>query len=209
MSYSENAVKLRNPEVIQLSRIEDRISFLFLDRVRIEQGKTGIEAWGTEDNEYGRTQIPVASLTVLALGPGVSITTPALTTLSRSGTTVLVTSADGLVSYTSCRPLTSSSRWMGAQASLWANPATRTQVALALYGKRYPTVPKTLDIPTLRGYEGQRVKALYAQLAAQHGLSYFVRNSTNPEDSINQNLNLANSILYRFGVRVLPPLGGW
>ena len=103
MAYGAAALNLRIPSITHLGRVEDRVSFLFLDQCRIEQTRTGVESWQEEEGELWRTTIPAGNLSVLALGPGVSITTPALTTLHRSGTTVILTSGDGLVAY-SVRP---------------------------------------------------------------------------------------------------------
>lgn len=204
MAYSAEAIDLRIPETVDLARVEDRITYLFLDRVRIEQGRTGIEAWGTNpEDEFGRTAIPCASLAVLALGPGSSITTPALTTLHRSGTTVLITSADGLVSYTASRPLTETGKWAQAQATLWANPETRLTVAHEMYNLRFgEKTPSNVPLATLRGLEGQRVKSTYKILAARHKTGTFYRNTTDPRDAVNQNLNLGNAILYGLALSV-------
>lgn len=198
MGYSEDALALRTPRTVALSRLERRLTFLFLDKARIEQGRTAVEAWHRDDLDRPvRTAIPVATLAVLALGPGTSITTPALTTLTRSGTCVIITDGAGMSAHTAVRPLTRSGKWAHAQATLWADPERRVQVAHAMYTARFDEdVPAHISISDLRGIEGQRVRAAYQHFAGMYKIRDFRRNSTDPTDAVNQNLNLSNAILY-------------
>jgi len=48
MVYSDDALALQRPDLTALPRIGDQIAFLFLDQVRVEQGRTGLEAWGSD-----------------------------------------------------------------------------------------------------------------------------------------------------------------
>ncbi len=204
MGYSASALNLRVPTITQLGRVEDRISFLFLDRCRIDQTRTGVEAWQDEDGELWKTTIPAANLSVLALGPGVSVTTPALTTLHRSGTTVIVTSADGLVAYCVGRPLTTSGRWAAAQARIWVDPVLRRAAAVSLYGARFPgqKMPPGMSLAALRGLEGHKVKNTYQSMARIHGVKSFKRISKGATDPVNVALNIGNSILYGLAASV-------
>lgn len=208
VAYGDAALQLRNPKITQLGRVEDRISFLFLDRCRIEQTRTGVEALEEEGGEIWRTSIPTANLAVLALGPGVSITTPAITSLHRSGTTVLVMSADGLVGYAVSRPLTGSGRWAAAQARIWCSERLRREAAVALYASRFPGVPMPADasLAALRGIEGQKVKNTYRIQATLHGVKGFKRISRGAVDPVNIGLNLGNSILYGLAATVASAL---
>ena len=204
MAYSAPALHLRSPSITHLGRADDRVSFLFLDQCRIEQTRTGVEAWQDQDGELWKTTIPAANLGVLALGPGVSITTPALTTLHRSGTTVILTSADGLVAYSVGRPLTSSGRWAAAQARIWTDPVLRRAAAVSLYASRFPGqhMPPEVSLAALRGIEGQKVKGTYQNLAKAHGVKGFRRVSQDATDPVNIALNIGNSILYGLAARV-------
>lgn len=209
MSYSDAAISLLRPELEDLPRIGDRISFLFLDRARIEQGRTGLEAWLSIDEQPYRIAVPTASLAVLCLGPGTSISNPALATLFRSGTSVVFTGADGLVGYSTVRPLATDGSWAMAQARVWADPKLRLQAARTLYQQRFPDNPLPEDLPlkTLRGLEGQRVKQTYRQFASQHKVKDFRRVTLGAEDAVNICLNRANSILYGVALAVTGALG--
>lgn len=208
MAYSEGAIRLRAPSVSELPRLEDRVSFLFVDRARIEQGRTGLEVWSQATGEFLRTAVPTANLAVLMLGPGVSITTPAMGTLFRSGTTVVFTGADGMVGYSAARPLSSKSTWACAQARLWADEKARLGVARAMYLKRFPTdkVPETATMNSLRGLEGRRVKLTYKGLATKHRIPAFKRIAQGATDPTNIALNQANSILYGVALSVVSTL---
>ena len=208
MAYSAPAIRLRTPAITQLGRAEDRVSFLFLDKCRVEQTRTGVEAWHEEEGELWKTTIPAANLSVLALGPGVSITTPALTTLHRSGTSVLLTSADGLVAYSMGRPLTGSGKWAAAQARVWTDPQLRRDAAVALYAARFPDqkMPEGVSLASLRGIEGHKVKTTYQSLAKIHRVAGFKRVSRGATDPVNIALNIANSILYGLAASVAAAL---
>ncbi len=210
MAYSEGAIQLQRPDLTDLPRIGDRIAFLFLDKVRVEQGRTGLEAWSAdEDRRPIRTVIPVAQLAVLCLGPGTSVTGPAMTTLFRAGTAVIFTGADGLVAYASARPLASDGRWAAAQARLFADPPARLAAARLLYQERFPNDPLPNGVPlaSLRGLEGHRVKATYRLLAAQHKQGAFRRVTLGATDPVNVCLNRANSLLYGVALAITGALG--
>lgn len=210
MAYSDAAITLQRPDLTDLPRIADRVAFLFLDRVRIEQGRTGLEAWSTDETrQLVRTVIPAAQLAVLCLGPGTSVTGPAMTTLFRAGTSVVFTRADGLIAYANARPLASDGRWAAAQARLFADPAARMAGARLLYQARFPDDPLPSDAPlaSLRGLEGHRVKTTYRLLAAQHKQRGFRRVTLGATDPVNVALNKANSLLYGVALAVTGALG--
>ncbi len=210
MAYSEGAIVLRRPDLTDLPRIADRVAFLFLDRVRIEQGRTGLEAWSTDETrQLIRTVIPAAQLAVLCLGPGTSVTGPALTTLYRAGTSVVFTGADGLVGYTTARPLATDGRWAAAQARLFTDPAARLAGARLLYQARFPgdPLPPAAPLASLRGMEGYRVKTTYRLLATQYKQRGFRRVTIGASDPVNVALNKANSLLYGVALAVTGALG--
>ena len=62
----------------EIGRFEDRLSFLYIDRAVIQQKNKAIAVWETD----GMTEVPVASLATLMLGPGVKITHEAIKSLA-------------------------------------------------------------------------------------------------------------------------------
>jgi CRISPR-associated protein Cas1 len=192
--YSPGALDLRNTTPHELPRIEDRITWLFIEHAQITQTRTGLVAW-QESGE--RIEIPCATIGALLCGPGTSITHDAAGTLYNAGCVLLWTSTFGVTGYQAAVPLTGSAKWMQAHARMWADPEARHAAAVSLYRGRLPEeLPsETLTLAQLRGFEGQMVKAAYRQHIRKQGLSGWRRDVTAP-DSVNVCLNIGNSILY-------------
>ncbi|MBL1102058.1 type I-E CRISPR-associated endonuclease Cas1e [Streptomyces coffeae] len=197
-----------------LPRIADSLSFLYLDMVRVVQDDTGVCAQiKTDDNRIDTVYVPTAALTCLLLGPGVSITTRALTTLARHGTSVVCTGAGGVRAYAGILPDSLTTHWLEQQATAWADPERRLDVATRMYEKRFgdDTVPSGTTLAQLRGMEGQRMKALYKLLAQKHGIGRFRRNyhpdQWHQQDPVNLALSAANTCLYGIVHAALLALG--
>lgn len=209
MSFSDGAMRLLRPSITDLPQLTDRVSFLFLDRVRIEQGRTGLEAWSEVPGEgFHRTAIPAATLALLALGPGTSITAPAMATLFRSGTVIIFTGADGMIGYSSARSLATTGKWAAAQARLWTDLTQRRAIARRLYLLRFPEqpIPEGVSLDVLRGLEGQSVKQTYQAMAKAHHVKGFRRVTVGAQDPVNVCLNRANSLLYGVALSVCSAL---
>ncbi|MFH9044531.1 type I-E CRISPR-associated endonuclease Cas1e [Streptomyces sp. NPDC017966] len=195
-----------------LPRVADSLSFLYLDMVRVVQDDTGV--CGQIQVGEQRTDlvyIPTAALSCLLLGPGVSITTPALTTLARHGTSVVCVGA--VRTYAGILPDSLTTHWLERQVATWADPARRLDVAVRMYRMRFKDadVPKTVTLDQLRGMEGQRMKAFYKILAQQHGIGRFRRNyrpdQWDTQDPVNLALSAANTCLYGIVHAALLALG--
>ncbi|SDK52610.1 CRISPR-associated protein, Cas1 family [Glycomyces sambucus] len=193
--------RLAAPSLAMLPRIGDSLSFLYLDIVRIIQDDTGISAKIETRRGIDTVELPTAALSCLLLGPGASITTRALATLARHGTTVICTGAGGVRSYAAITPEGLTTTWLEHQATAWAQPDRRLEVAVRMYEHRFgETVPSGTTLERLRGLEGQRMKAMYRLLAQRHRIKPF-KLSYNPEDwdqqdAVNQALSSANNCLY-------------
>ncbi|WGD44825.1 type I-E CRISPR-associated endonuclease Cas1e [Streptomyces cathayae] len=197
-----------------LPRVADSLSFLYLDMVRVVQDDTGVCAQiQTPDHRTDLVYIPTAALSCLLLGPGVSITTPALTTLARHGTSVVCVGAGGVRAYAAVLPDSLTTNWLEQQVATWADPARRLDVAIRMYGMRFQDdkLPQTVTLDQLRGMEGQRMKALYKILAQQHGIGRFRRNyhpdQWHAQDPVNLALSAANTCLYGIVHAALLALG--
>ncbi|MCX4761864.1 type I-E CRISPR-associated endonuclease Cas1e [Streptomyces sp. NBC_01275] len=197
-----------------LPRIADSLSFLYLDMVRIVQDDTGVCAQiKTDAHRTDTVYIPTAALTCLLLGPGVSITTRALTTLARHGTSVVCTGAGAVRAYAGILPDSLTTHWLEQQVNAWSDPRRRLDVATRMYEKRFgeDTVPENTALAQLRGMEGQRMKALYRLLAQKHGIGRFRRNyhpdQWHQQDPVNLALSAANTCLYGIVHAALLALG--
>ncbi|MDF3292363.1 type I-E CRISPR-associated endonuclease Cas1e [Streptomyces silvisoli] len=185
-----------------LPRVADSLSFLYLDMVRVIQDDTGVCAQIQVTPDHTDTVcIPTAAISCLLLGPGVSITTRALSTLARHGTSVVCTGSGGVRAYAGILPDSLTTHWLERQANSWADPQRRLHVAVRMYRMRFDdSIPDDVTLAQLRGMEGHRMKALYRLLAQQHGIGRFRRNyhpdQWDQQDPVNLALSSANTCLY-------------
>ncbi|MFC5186058.1 CRISPR-associated endonuclease Cas1 [Actinomadura harenae] len=70
--------RLAAPTAAMLPRIGDSLSFLYIDVARIVQDDTGVKALIEVGDQKRKIALPTAALGCLLLGPGVSITSRAL-----------------------------------------------------------------------------------------------------------------------------------
>lgn len=198
MSYSDRALAFATIPAGHQVRLEDRVSFAYMDMATVYQNRTGIWAMQDDEGEKTRTriQMPVGGIAVLALGPGTSITHPAAISLTRSGTTVVFAGNGGANAYAAATPLTSSARWAIAQAHVITDETAVQQAAISLYKRQLgvPMLPGG-SVATMRGLEGRTIRNLYRSLAKKHSVASFLRD-VKADDVINMGLNLGNSILY-------------
>ncbi len=196
------------PDLVDLVRVEDRISFLYFEHCKINRRDNAI----TVRDDEGTTYIPSATLSVLLLGPGSSMTHDAMTLLGESGASVVWVGERGIRMYAFGRPLTHSSTLLQAQAKLVSNTRTRLAVARKMYGMRFPgeDVSK-LTMGQLRGREGVRVRRIYKEWSKKTGVPWTCR-EYNPRDfddatEINKALSAANVCLYGIAHSVIVSLG--
>ncbi|GAA3446731.1 CRISPR-associated endonuclease Cas1 [Planomonospora venezuelensis] len=199
---SDGRRKLGAPTLAMLPRIADSLSFLYMESVKIVQDDTGICARVDSSRGDERVYLPTASLACVLLGPGTSITQPAMATFARHGTSLVCVGAGGVRSYAGVTPAQLTSGWLERQARAWASEEERLRVAVRMYEHRFGTAaaPTGVTLAQLRGLEGQRVKALYRTLAMKYGIERFRRNydpaAWDDQDPVNLALSAANAALY-------------
>lgn len=103
------------PNILELARIEDRISFAYFERCTINCVENAI----TITDASGVIRLPAASLSVLLLGPGTSMTHKAMVTIGENGVTVIWVGERGVRMYAFGRPLTHSAALLQRQANLF------------------------------------------------------------------------------------------
>ena len=205
--------RIAAPTLAMLPRVGDSLSFLYADVVRIVQDDTGVCAETTTiNNDTTRVYIPTAALSCVLLGPGTSITQPALATFARHGTTVVCVGSGVVRCYSSTVPTALTTRWLEQQVHHWSDPDRRLDVARRMYTMRFKTpVPAATTLQQLRGLEGQRMKTLYKLLAQQHRIGRFRRNydpdAWDTQDPVNLALSSANTCLYGIVHAALIALG--
>lgn len=224
MSYSQEALAFSTIPPSYQIRIEDRVSFLYLEYCLVRQDRTGVIAIrrpaednddtsadmsvpGTNKADIQRIQLPVAGLGVLCLGPGTSISNATTTSCTRSGCTVVFSGGGGINAYAHATPLTSSARWAIAQARMFASDEALKEAAIKLYSKQFGTkkVPAA-RIEVMRGVEGRMMRDVYRDESKKAKIRGFKRD-TKATDPVNAGLNIANSIMYGLAATICAAIG--
>ena len=184
-------------DLTQLTRFGDRLSFLYLEKGHIEQHLQSI-AYVTE---HESVPIPAASLALLLLGPGTTITHAAIKNLADCNCLVAWCGEEGTRFYSHGRGGTYQADKLLRQAELYCNQRTRGQVVRRMYEKRFgQLVEPNLTIEQVRGREGYRVRNAYQAAAQRFGVPWHGR-SYNPldwdsADPLNRALSAANACLH-------------
>ncbi|WBB79298.1 type I-E CRISPR-associated endonuclease Cas1e [Micromonospora sp. WMMD882] len=196
-------------ELAELNRAQDRLSFVYLERCVIHRDANAI----TATDEKGVVHIPAATLGVLMLGPGTSVTQQAMMLLADNGATAVWVGEQGVRYYAHGRTLARSSRLIVAQAAAVSHRDRRLDVARAMYRMRFPDEADTraLTMQQLRGREGARVRRCYREHAERTGIGWQNR-TYDPEDfdsgdPVNQALSAAHACLYGIVHAVIVALG--
>jgi len=97
-------------------------------------------------------------------------------------------------------------------AVAWAASRQKSEVARRMFLQRFPEANvHGISIKQLRGMEGKRVKAIYATLGEQFGVSWkgrnYKANNWNLADGINRALSAANASLYALTAAVTCSMG--
>ena len=198
----------RPSKPIELTRAEDRISFLYLEHCTIGRDSNSL----TATDDQGIMHIPSAALGVLMLGPGTRVTHQAMVVIADAGSTIVWVGENGVRYYAHGRPIGRSTRLLEQQAKLVSNRKTRLAVAREMYGMRFSGEDvESLNMQQLRGREGARVRSVYREWSKITGVEWS-RREYRPDDfsdgtPINQALSAAHSCLYGVVHAVIVSLG--
>lgn len=198
----------RPSKPVELTRAEDRISFLYLEHCTIGRDSNSL----TATDDQGVIHIPSAALGVLMLGPGTRVTHQAMVVIADAGSTIVWVGENGVRYYAHGRPIGRSTRLLEQQAKLVSNRKSRLAVAREMYGMRFADEDVTsLNMQQLRGREGARVRSVYREWSKITGVEWS-RREYRPDDfsdgtPINQALSAAHSCLYGVVHAVIVALG--
>lgn len=198
----------KNAELPELPRVTDRITFLYLEHVKLTRVDSAIVA----TDERGSATIPVVLISVLLIGPGSDITHRAMELLGDSGTSVIWVGEYGIKQYAHGRALTHSDSMLMQQAKLVSNVRSRVVIARQMYHMRWPDedVSQT-SMAELRGREGSRMRKLYVSESKRTGVPWTGRQYKvgAPTDAtpINQALTTAHQALYGLSYSVIVAFG--
>lgn len=195
-------------ELGEIGRIQDRISFLYLEHARVNRQDSAV----TVADQRGTIFIPAAMVSVLMLGPGIDITHRAMELIGDSGMSVVWVGEHGVRQYAHGRPLNHSSRFLEQQARLVSNRRTRVSVARKMYQMRFPHEDVSgLTMQQLRGKEGARIRQVYLEQSKKTNVPWKRReykvDDFDSSTPINKALTAAHQALYGLSCSVIVALG--
>lgn len=196
------------PDISALAQVKDRMTFLYVEHCTLNRQDGAV----TVTDIRGTVHVPAASLSVLLVGPGTSITHRAVELIGSSGMTMIWVGEHCVRYYAHGGPLTHSALLLKKQAELASNTRSRLAVARAMYGMRFPGEDVTnLTMQQLRGREGARMRGVYRKLSKETGVEWNGR-EYNPDDfnastPVNMALSCAHACLYGIAHSAIVALG--
>ena len=196
------------PELQALPRIQDRMTFLYLEHCQLnrEEGAIAVR------DEKGIVCVPAAAISVLLLGPGTTLTHRAMELIGDAGVTVIWVGEQGVRYYAGGRPLTTHAQMLMRQAQLVSNTREHLAVVRRMYQWRFPgeEVSK-LTMQQLRGREGSRMRQAYRKASQMWGVPWNGREYRPGEyeatSIVNQALTAGNMCLYGLAHAAIFALG--
>lgn len=198
------------PPVETLATTQERWTPIYVEHGRLEVDDSSVK-WIGADRTVIR--IPVATVSALMLGPGTTVTHAAMKACADCNTPVCWVGEQGMRFYSFGVAPTHDNARARHQSAIHAATGKRTEVARRMFRMRFGNdvdiAKHTLQ--ALRGMEGRRVKALYAEMGAKYGVTWKGRNY-NPEnwqlaDNINRAVSAANASLYALTTAVVCSMG--
>lgn len=181
----------------ELPKLRDGLSYLYVERCRIEQLDLSIELVDKE----GRTPVPAAALGVLMLGPGTTITHAAVKALAENGCSILWCGEENVRFYASGLGETRKGYRLLHQARCVCDEALHREVAWRMYELRFGyRLEEDVSLASLRGMEGVRMREAYAEASELYGVPWtgrrYNRHNWYQADPINKALSAANACMY-------------
>lgn len=197
------------PSRDSLPHSKERWTPIYLEHGRLEVDDSSVK-WIGADRTVLR--IPVATVSVLLLGPGTTVTHAAVKACADSNTPLAWVGAQGMRFYAYGAVPTHDNANAKAQAELYASRKSRTEIARRMFLTRFPqAVVEEQTIEALRGMEGKRVKAIYAEMGNRYGVLWKGRNYDKTHwhlaDGINRAISAANASLYALCTSIICSMG--
>jgi CRISP-associated protein Cas1 len=179
-----------------LPKLRDSLSYVYAEHAIIERERDGISIL----QQTGQQHVPMTTIGVLLIGPGVSITHGAMLLLGRAGCSVLWVGEDGTRFYAAGTGETRRGQRLLGQARAVSDDQQRALIVRRMYIKRFDeTLADDLSLPQIRGMEGVRMRNAYAHASRRYGVEWNGRNYDRQNwgqgDPINRALSAANALL--------------
>lgn len=180
----------------ELPKLRDSLTYCYIEHALVDRKDGAIEYIQND----GRVMVPIAALCVLMLGPGTSISHAAIKTLADNGCSIVWVGEDITRCYAQGLGETRKAYHLLRQAELMCNPSSHERVVKNMYKYRFPDEDTaTNSLVQLRGMEGARVKAVYAEMARKYGVHWsgrqYNRGDWDDADPLNRSLSAANALL--------------
>lgn len=197
------------PPLETLTPSKDRWTPIYLEHGRLEVDDSSIKWIGADGLVY---RLPVATLSAVLLGPGTTATHASIKACADSNTPICWIGEDGMRFYSFGITPNHDNSKPRHHAAVWADKRKRAEVARRMFQRRFPGVDVgARSIKELRGMEGLRVRARYAELGQQYGVTWkgrsYDKTNWNLADDINRALSAANASLYAVCAAVCCSLG--
>lgn len=197
------------PPLDTLAPAKDRWTPIYLERGRLEVDDASVKWIGGNGTV---TQLPVATVSALLLGPGTTMTHAAVKTCAQSNCPVFWMGEDGMRFYAFGITPNHDNSMARLHATAWASTRQKNEIARRMFLQRFPEANvHGITIKQLRGMEGHRVKAVYAELGEKYGVSWkgrdYKASNWNLANGINKALSAANASLYAVTAAVTCSMG--
>lgn len=197
------------PPLETLASAKDRWTPIYLEHGRLEVDDSSVK-WIAASGLLCR--IPVATVSALLIGPGVTITHAAIKACSESNTPICWIGEECMRFYAFGLTPNHTNDMPRVHATAWADRKQHSRIARMMFTMRFPDIyVDNKSVKELRGMEGIRVRALYGEMGARYGVTWKGRNydrrNWNLSDGINRALSAANASLYALCSAVITTLG--
>ena len=201
-------VGMRKPEIQSLPVIRDRLSFLYIERCKVNRQDGAV----TVTDARGTVHVPAAEIGVLLFGPGTDVSHRAMELIGDSGTSVIWVGEHGVRYYAHGKSLSHSATLLTKQAELVSSTRSRLMVAREMYRMRFPEEDASeLTMQQLRGREGARIRNAYRHYSKLWGVKWSGReydaNDYDAGSDVNKALSAGNACLYGLCHSVIIALG--
>ena len=197
------------PPLETLTPARERWTPIYLEHGRLHVDDSSVKWIGSDKTVF---RIPVATVSVLMLGPGTTVTHAAVKACADSNTPICWVGEQGMRFYAFGTTPTRDNSNARHQAKVHASQKQRTQVARRMFAIRFPEEDVSdMRIDQLRGMEGKRVRSIYERMGMEYGVTWKGRryNPTQWDlaDGINKAISAANASLYALCTSIVCSLG--
>lgn len=189
--------------------VKDRWSPIYLEYGRLEVDNYSIKFITSENTII---QIPVAMISCIMLGPGTTVTHAAIVSCSKTNTPLVWCGDDGIYFYSFGVNVNERCKTSLRHVEMMSTEENKNIVARRMFSIRFPDIDsKELDISTMRGMEGNRVRNTYRELSEKYKIPWVCRNTNGvigiDVDDLNLSLNILNYNLYCLCLSVILTMG--